>query len=199
MPANGQEYTGRVGITPTTIWNGGWDPADDYHVYGLDFEADTITWYVDGVQRRQLKNTYFVIPMPLIFDIEIFTDWFGTPLDSELPATFYVDWVRGWSKSTNPPIPTPTATPRPTATPVPTATPRSTVTPTPASYTLSVSSPAANATVNGTIQIVGQAPGFLNVEVSDSSGTLLGARHPTPRGPTPLRWIPPDLPTAPTR
>ena len=45
-------------------------------------------------------------------------------------------------------------------------------------YTLSVSSPAANATVKGTIQIVGQAPGFLNVEVSDSSGTLLG--HTTP-------------------
>ena len=50
--------------------------------------------------------------------------------------------------------------------------------PTPATYTLSVSSPAANATVKGTIQIVGQAPGFLNVEVSDSSGTLLG--HTTP-------------------
>ena len=61
-------------------------------------------------------------------------------------------------------------------------TPTPTVTPTPVSYTLSVSSPAANATVNGTIQIVGQAPGFLNVEVSDSSGTLLGRTTPNSAG-----------------
>ena len=72
------------------------------------------------------------------------------------------------------PRPSPIATPRPTVT--------ATVTPTPATYTLSVSSPAANATVNGTIQIVGQAPGFLNVEVSDSSGTLLGRTTPNSAG-----------------
>ena len=54
--------------------------------------------------------------------------------------------------------------------------------PIPATYTLSVSSPATNATVKGTIQIVGQAPGFLNVEVSDSSGTLLGRTTPNSAG-----------------
>ena len=72
------------------------------------------------------------------------------------------------------PRPSPIATPRPTVT--------ATVTPISATYTLSVSSPAANATVKGTIQIVGQAPGFLNVEVSDSSGTLLGGTTPNSAG-----------------
>ena len=72
--------------------------------------------------------------------------------------------------------------PTPTPTRTPTATPRPTATPTPATYTLSVSSPAANATVNGTIQIVGQAFGFLNVEVSDSSGTLLRRTTPNSAG-----------------
>ena len=185
-----------------------------YHIFGLQWDANYITWYIDGEQIAQIRNgtgnatsivgptppgNAFNIPMQILMDSSIFPGWYGNPIASQMPATTYYDYVRVWTKSPNPPTPTPTATPRPTATPVPTATPRPTVTPTPVTYTLSVSSPAANATVNGTIQIVGQAPGFLNVEVSDSSGTLLGARHPTPRGPTPLRWIPPDLPTAPTR
>jgi len=53
---------------------------------------------------------------------------------------------------------------------------------TPATYTLSVTSPAANATVKGTIAIAGQAPGFLNVEISNSSGTLLARTTPNTAG-----------------
>jgi beta-glucanase (GH16 family) len=52
----------------------------------------------------------------------------------------------------------------------------------PATYTLSVTSPAPNATVQGTITIAGLAPGFLNVEVSNSSGTLLARTTPNGAG-----------------
>jgi beta-glucanase (GH16 family) len=142
-PVTGTEYPS--GIEPYTFWTAPWSAAADYHVYGIDWNADTISWYVDGVQRRQSKNTYFVVPMQIVLDNEttIYENWFGTPLDSELPGTTYVDYLRAWTKSDNQnptPTATTTATPKPTTTPVPTvtatpgptgtATPKPSVTPT---------------------------------------------------------------------
>ena len=112
MPDNGTDYAPNVGIDPTTDWSGGWNAAADYHIYGLDWNAKTITWYVDGVQRRQIENTDWTVPVPIIFDTEIFTGWFGLPADSDLPSTIYVDYVRAWTKGSGPVLKTPVITPR---------------------------------------------------------------------------------------
>ena len=91
-PYSGTEYN--LGYEPGTYFTPPWAVDADYHTFGVDWNANTITWYVDGVQRRQVQNNgYWVIPMPLIFDIEIQPDWFGLPADCDLPATAYVDYV----------------------------------------------------------------------------------------------------------
>jgi hypothetical protein len=65
----------------------------------------------------------------------------------------------------------------PGTSPSPSPTPTSTQ-----SYNLSITSPAANATVSGTITIKGVASGFLNVEVSDNAGNLLAQVSPDAAG-----------------
>lgn len=72
--------------------------AEAFHVYGLDWERDRITYYFDGKIIRTLPNTDWHQPLFLNFDSETMPDWFGLPLDSELPSTFSIDWIRAWQK-----------------------------------------------------------------------------------------------------
>ncbi|YCM42347.1 family 16 glycosylhydrolase [Verrucomicrobiaceae bacterium 227] len=67
-----------------------------FHVYGLEWTPEFIRYYVDGALVRSLKNTHWHAPMYMIFDSETMIDWLGAPRDSELPATFRVQYVRAW-------------------------------------------------------------------------------------------------------
>ena len=80
------------------VWVAPWRLADDYHVYGLDWEKDEIKYYVDGVVVRTVENTHWHQPLYMIFDSETMTDWFGMPKDEDLPSTFSVEYVRAWKK-----------------------------------------------------------------------------------------------------
>ena len=83
-----------------------------YHTFGLQWDASTITWYIDGVQTQQIKNNApsavgstppgnaFNIPMQVILDSSFFKSWYGNPIASQLPATSYYDYVRVWTKGT---------------------------------------------------------------------------------------------------
>jgi len=77
-------------------WIAPWRLADDYHVYGLEWNQDEIRYYVDGVVVRIAKNTHWHQPLYLIFDSETMPQWFGMPRDSDLPSTFSVEYVRAW-------------------------------------------------------------------------------------------------------
>ena len=70
--------------------------ADDFHVYGLEWDRDQIRYYFDGVLIRWVENTMWHQPLFLIFDSETMSDWFGMPADADLPSTFSVDYVRAW-------------------------------------------------------------------------------------------------------
>jgi beta-glucanase (GH16 family) len=72
--------------------------AEDYHVYGLDWNKDSLKWYVDGVVVRTVENTVWHQPLYLIFDSETMPQWFGMPKDEDLPSTFSVEYVRAWKK-----------------------------------------------------------------------------------------------------
>jgi hypothetical protein len=72
--------------------------ADDYHVYGLDWNEDSLKWYVDGVLVRSVENTVWHQPLFLIFDSETMPQWFGMPVDKDLPSTFSVEYVRAWKR-----------------------------------------------------------------------------------------------------
>jgi len=81
------------------VWKAPWRLADDYHVYGLDWNKDELKFYVDGVVVRTVENTHWHQPLSLIFDSETMPKWFGMPDDKDLPSTFSVEYVRAWKKA----------------------------------------------------------------------------------------------------
>ncbi|WP_259741082.1 family 16 glycosylhydrolase [Pseudomonas frederiksbergensis] len=82
-----------------STWVSPWRLANTFHVYGFDWQPDTLRWYVDGVLVRESKNTHFFFPMQIVFDSEAMWDWFGVVDDADLPSTFRVDYVKVWQHS----------------------------------------------------------------------------------------------------
>ena len=85
--------------------HGAWEApsnlADDYHVYGLEWDEEKVRWYFDGVLVRWVENTHWHQPLTLNFDSETMPDWFGLPKDSDLPSTYSIEYVRAWKKKTS--------------------------------------------------------------------------------------------------
>jgi len=79
-------------------WEAPWRLADDFHVYGLEWDKELIRYYVDGVLVRRVQNTHWHQPLYLIFDSETMPKWFGMPDDQDLPSTFHIEYVRAWKK-----------------------------------------------------------------------------------------------------
>lgn len=80
-------------------WMAPWRLADDFHVYGLEWTADEIKYFVDGVVVRTVDNTHWHQPLHLIFDSETMPDWLGMPDDGDLPSTYSIEYVRAWKPS----------------------------------------------------------------------------------------------------
>lgn len=80
------------------VWLAPSDLADDYHVYGLEWDKDKIKWYFDGVLIRWVENTHWHQPLTLNFDSETMPKWFGLPKDSDLPSTYSIEYVRAWRR-----------------------------------------------------------------------------------------------------
>ena len=76
--------------------------ADDYHVYGLEWDQNKIKWYVDGVLVRAAENTHWHQPLTLNFDSETMPNWFGLPKDKDLPSVNSIEYVRAWKKKQHP-------------------------------------------------------------------------------------------------
>ena len=104
---SGIDHTFRVGRRGVGgKWTAPWRLADDYHVYGLEWNADEIKYFVDGVVVRTVENTHWHQPLFLIFDSETMPKWFGMPDDDDLPSTYSVEYVRAWKKQQESPAPT---------------------------------------------------------------------------------------------
>ncbi|CAI8841425.1 family 16 glycosylhydrolase [Pseudomonas sp. IT-P294] len=86
-------------IANGSTWVAPWRLASAFHVYGFDWQPDTLRWYVDGVLVRESKNTHFFFPMQIVFDSEAMWSWFGVVDDADLPSTFSVDYVKVWQRS----------------------------------------------------------------------------------------------------
>ncbi|MGA9659834.1 MAG: family 16 glycosylhydrolase [Asticcacaulis sp.] len=77
--------------------------ADDFHVFGCEWDADYLKLYLDGklirsVSRAEIGKSWVLTnPMEIWFDTEIFK-WLGYPDKAELPADYQVDYVRVWQK-----------------------------------------------------------------------------------------------------
>ena len=75
------------------------DPAAAFHIWGLLWDAGSLTWYLDGKALRTLANTHWKTPLRLILDTETHPDWLGLPDPAALPAAFMIDYVRTWQNT----------------------------------------------------------------------------------------------------
>jgi len=80
------------------VWLSPWNLADDFHVYGFEWDEKWLQYYVDGVLVRKVENICWHYPLQLIFDSETMPTWFGMPEDKDLPSTFSVQYVRTWQQ-----------------------------------------------------------------------------------------------------
>ncbi|MEM8679881.1 MAG: glycoside hydrolase family 16 protein [Planctomycetota bacterium] len=71
---------------------------EDWITYGLEWNEEEITWFVDGEPTRRVKN-YIWEPMYLIICCEIGNSWVGDPDESTpWPTVAEVDYVRAYQK-----------------------------------------------------------------------------------------------------
>lgn len=80
-----------------SYWTAPWRFAEQFHVFGFEWNRAELRWYVDGVLVHTVQNTHWHQPLFLIFDSETMPDWFGMPNDADLPSIFHVDYVRAWT------------------------------------------------------------------------------------------------------
>ena len=95
--ANGSQadYSNNMVTTPT-----------DYHVYAVEWDPDTIKWFVDGTQYNAFTITNgvgntqaFQNPFFLLLNMAVGGNWPGFSVDDgSLPAKMYVDYVRVYQK-----------------------------------------------------------------------------------------------------
>ncbi len=99
-------------IYGTMHWNSGGGHAqyglnttttpDDYHVYAIEWDANSIKWYVDntlfvtGNLQNNINNTgAFQLPFFIILNLAVAGDFPGQTVDdNNIPASMYVDYVR---------------------------------------------------------------------------------------------------------
>jgi beta-glucanase (GH16 family) len=68
----------------------------DWHVYGLDWRADHVTFYLDGTELWSFTDASQIphVPMAMIVSLAV-GGWCGTPdATTPNPLSFQVDWVR---------------------------------------------------------------------------------------------------------
>ncbi|MGW3346935.1 glycoside hydrolase family 16 protein [Nonomuraea rubra] len=70
----------------------------DFHVYGVDWTPQSITWWVDGepyAQYPRYPGWPFDKPFYLILNLQVGGTWVGNPnAGTRFPARMVVDWVR---------------------------------------------------------------------------------------------------------
>ena len=74
----------------------------DYHIYAIDWDANSIKWYVDdklyltsSIRNSAYNTEAFQRPFFIILSMAVAGDFTGQSVDeTKLPASMYVDYVR---------------------------------------------------------------------------------------------------------
>ena len=75
--------------------------SSDWHVYGVDWSAERIIWYLDGTEYWRYENAEHIPKerMYLLVNLAVGGRWPGSPDEStQFPATFTIDYVRVWQR-----------------------------------------------------------------------------------------------------
>ena len=71
------------------------DFSDDYHVFAVDWQADYLAWFVDGVKRVEITENIPKDPMFIIVTFAVGGEWPGYPdVTTPFPAYLDLDYIR---------------------------------------------------------------------------------------------------------
>lgn len=74
------------------------DFSRSFHTFTIEWEADEIRWYVDGILRHRSREGIPRIPMFLLVNLAV-GGWAGEPDSStRFPAEMEVDFVKAWKR-----------------------------------------------------------------------------------------------------
>ena len=97
MTSHWQDSNGKAQANPT--WANIPDPSQDFHTYGVDWEADKLTWYFDGKEVAQ-QDTPPGMNKPMFLLLDDLTgnssSWLGAA-DPNTNTSMQVDYVRAYS------------------------------------------------------------------------------------------------------
>ena len=90
-------------------WIADWDPRDDFHIYGCEWNKDSIKWFIDGKHVLSAPNKYWDLPMDVMASmairppLRIYTeDGARTNPEASTPEGFptemLVDYIRVWKE-----------------------------------------------------------------------------------------------------
>jgi beta-glucanase (GH16 family) len=100
--ADENEQHTMMGAVPYTLPEG--DFSDDFHIFELEWSADSLKWFVDGNQFASVSITdevysEFRKDFFILLNIAVGGTWAGRPDDTTpFPAQMHVDWVRYYQK-----------------------------------------------------------------------------------------------------
>ncbi|MBO6534778.1 MAG: glycoside hydrolase family 16 protein [Balneolaceae bacterium] len=100
--ADENEQHTMMGAVPYSLSEGNF--SDDFHIFELEWSADSLKWFVDGNQfasvsitdevYSEFRNDFFIL-----LNIAVGGTWAGRPDDTTpFPAQMHVDWVRYYEK-----------------------------------------------------------------------------------------------------
>ena len=89
-------------IHESRVYHAPWDPRADFHVYGCEWDANQIRWFIDGKLVATRANEYWHQPLDLTLSLGLRPPLSKHPDAAGLPTTFYVDYVRVWKKGAAP-------------------------------------------------------------------------------------------------
>jgi beta-glucosidase len=102
---HGPGYSGSSGLGLRYVFD---DPvADDYHVFGIEWEPAVIRWYIDGENFHTatpdtlwgMGNWVFNHKFFLLINVAIGGHWPGPPDDTtEFPQHMLIDWIRVYQR-----------------------------------------------------------------------------------------------------
>lgn len=91
----------RRGLSDGHEWLGA-DLTSDFHTFAVDWQADHVSWFVDGVERARTIDPALICPEAMypILNLAVGGEWAGAP-DASVPrpASMQVDFVRIWQQA----------------------------------------------------------------------------------------------------
>ena len=92
-------FSGRLPLQEERSWMATWDPRDDFHVYGCEWDEQQIRWYVDGQLIQTRANEHWHQALDVVISFGVRGELKKQASAEGFPTAFQVDYVRVWSSS----------------------------------------------------------------------------------------------------